>query len=185
MQSEGLELDKSNSLFAASRGLKVHNVCIEECVTKKKYDLIHMTNAFNYFTDPLLAMQKVRSMLSDAGVFVMQDKDYLFSPLNPHNNFTNNAAWIQPRQYLTYASIYNLLRLARLEIVHYKRRSGRFILIAVISSSSSGIKTSSIIYRIHLVYLRNIRYIDKAINYIYSTLRPIYRALIQLRNKIK
>ena len=27
MQSEGLELDKSNSLFAASRGLKVHNVC--------------------------------------------------------------------------------------------------------------------------------------------------------------
>ena len=46
MQSEGLELDKSNSLFAASRGLKVHNVCIEECVTKKKYDLIHMTNAF-------------------------------------------------------------------------------------------------------------------------------------------
>jgi len=181
MQSEGLELDKSNSLFAASRGLKVHNVCIEEFVTKKKYDLIHMTNAFTYFTDPLVAMQKVKSMLSDSGVFIMNDKDYLFSPLDPHKHFSNN----DPRQYLTYASIYNLMRLARLEIVHYKRRSGRFILIAVISSSSSGIKTSSIIYRIHLVYLRNIRYIDKAINYIYSTLRPIYRALIQLRNKIK
>jgi SAM-dependent methyltransferase len=68
----GLELSAEACRTARDRGIDAHCGGLLDCRLERRFDVVHLHHVFEHFTQPLAALGKLKSLLSDGALLVLE-----------------------------------------------------------------------------------------------------------------
>ena len=122
-QAEGVDADPNVKVFHERLGIRTTIGQVESEGTSSRFDLVSITHAIYFITEPRLFVQRVRDMLDDGGLFLVVLSD-LLSSMNA--NYPGYVHTWYPTSY----SLAYLLEQEGFEILGCRRVKGSMMVVA-------------------------------------------------------
>ena len=153
IKAVGIEPSLANAKFSQAHGHKVFNGFVEEVqLDTGNFDAVNMEDVFNRLADPIKALERIRSHLTEDGYLFWQGRDYFFSPLNITSNLRKEGTQIN---YLSKSAVANILGLTGFKLIRYRKKHGCFDLIAKKADYYTRPKTPYLKFVLHYLFLKN------------------------------
>jgi SAM-dependent methyltransferase len=87
--AEGIDVDASTRRFHEMNGLRVRIGRFEDEPLTKRYQMIHISHAIYFITEPMKFLRHVRAQLEDDGIFGVVISDFLAAHAQAGPSYTN------------------------------------------------------------------------------------------------